>query len=88
LGLAEHFKTIVVSCEIGAPKPSPLIFREATRRLCLPPAAILHVGDSPEADLAGAEAAGMKAVLLQRARLSVRSPNNRACITSLCELRF
>lgn len=88
LGLARHFEAMVVSCEIGAPKPSPLIFQEAAQRLAVPPAAILHVGDSPEADVAGAEAAGMQAVLLWRARLSGPPMRPGAWISSLRELRL
>jgi putative hydrolase of the HAD superfamily len=87
LGLAQRFETIVVSCEIAASKPSPLIFREAAQRLSVPPASILHVGDSPDADAAGAIAAGLQAVLLQRAPPSGPPMPQCPCISSLRELR-
>jgi putative hydrolase of the HAD superfamily len=45
LELGKYFQTIIVSCEIGAAKPSPLIFEAAAKNLQLPPASILHVGD-------------------------------------------
>ncbi len=72
LELSGHFDSVILSGEIGAAKPSPLIFGEACRDLELPPEAILHVGDDPEADWAGAEAAGLRSFALERPRLSLR----------------
>src|SRR5262249_13335598 len=46
LNLERFFHTIVVSSETGACKPSPAIFRQAARKLDLPPCEILHIGDS------------------------------------------
>jgi putative hydrolase of the HAD superfamily len=66
LGLAKHFEVIVVSCEAGATKPSPLIFRRAFESFELPPGRILHIGDSAELDVAGAQAAGMQALEINR----------------------
>jgi putative hydrolase of the HAD superfamily len=66
LDLAHFFDSITVSCDLGAPKPSPDVFLEAARRLGLAPAEILHVGDSMEADVRGARAAGFHSVLLKR----------------------
>ncbi len=58
-----EFEEVVTSCEVGVAKPDPALFAEAARRLDLRPAEILHVGDRPELDLAGARAAGFGAVL-------------------------
>ena len=66
LKLDSYFDTILVSCEIGFTKPSPVIFELAVRKLGLSPAAVLHVGDSAREDVAGARAAGLRAVLLDR----------------------
>jgi putative hydrolase of the HAD superfamily len=66
LGLAKFFHAVVVSCDVGHSKPSPLIFREAARALQLPPEAILHVGDSFAMDVRGARAAGFLALHLHR----------------------
>jgi FMN phosphatase YigB (HAD superfamily) len=66
LKLYDSFEVIVVSCEVGFSKPSPIIFEHAAEKLALPPNAILHVGDSVEMDQQGARAAGMQSVLLQR----------------------
>ena len=57
------FRHIVTSCEVGRAKPAPEIFRDAARRLDLPPHEILHVGDRWELDVEGAQQAGYGAVL-------------------------
>lgn len=66
LGLDIWFETTVVSCEVGFPKPSSVIFERAARNLGLPPASILHVGDSLEMDLLGARGAGFHALRICR----------------------
>ena len=66
LKLAGYFETIIVSREVGSPKPSRRIFEQAIRKLGLPPDAVLHVGDSLAMDVRGARAAGLRAVLVHR----------------------
>jgi putative hydrolase of the HAD superfamily len=66
LELAPKFAFILTSAEAGYRKPHPAIFKEALLRLGLPPSHVLHVGDSQEEDVAGAHAAGLDAVLLDR----------------------
>jgi putative hydrolase of the HAD superfamily len=66
LKLDGFFETIVVSCEVGFAKPSPVIFEQAAEKLGLPPASILHVGDSFEMDVQGAKSAGFEALRLIR----------------------
>jgi len=66
LGLRRYFQTLVVSRHVGFTKPSPVIFELAARSLGLPPEFILHIGDSPRTDVAGARAAGFAALLLNR----------------------
>jgi putative hydrolase of the HAD superfamily len=66
LGLAGQFEVTVVSCEIGASKPSPAPFQAAAKAFKLQPDGILHVGDSTEMDVAGARAAGFQAVQIVR----------------------
>lgn len=61
LELLPLLDAVVFSSEVGWRKPHPLIFRALVRRLRVPAAAVLFVGDSPAADLAGAAAAGMRA---------------------------
>jgi len=57
---------VVDSATGGATKPDPAIFRRALALLGVEAARTLHVGDDPEADVAGARAAGIDAVLLDR----------------------
>jgi putative hydrolase of the HAD superfamily len=66
LDLDTCFSVILISCEFGAAKPSPLIFQEAARQLRLPPESLLHIGDSEQDDLEGARAAGLKALRIDR----------------------
>ncbi len=66
LKLDSHFETVVVSCEVDAPKPAPGIFLEAARTLGVPTENILHVGDDLESDFRGARAAGLQAAWLRR----------------------
>lgn len=66
LGLADQFEVIVVSCEVGASKPEHAIFETAVQQLGVPAQAILHVGDNFEMDVAGANAAGLRGVQVDR----------------------
>ena len=85
LGLAAAFDAVVLSSRVGTVKPDPRIFEAALRALGVPARSVLHVGDSPREDEAGARAAGLHAVLLDRdGRHPGVSPDAR--ITSLLEL--
>jgi len=64
--LERYFETILVSCEVGFTKPSPVIFQLASRQMGIAPGQILHVGDSLSDDVAGAKAAHFQAVLINR----------------------
>jgi putative hydrolase of the HAD superfamily len=66
-GLRPCFGAVVVSAEIGAAKPDPEPFRRALAALGAQAAGALHAGDSPEEDVAGARAAGVTPVLVDRA---------------------
>lgn len=66
LGLSKYFEAIIVSCDVGFPKPSPVIFEHAAKKLGAAAESILHAGDSREHDFEGATAAGFHAVLLER----------------------
>ena len=85
LKLAGYFETIIVSREVGSPKPSRCIFEHAIRKLGLPPDAVLHVGDSLAMDVRGARAAGLRALLLQRAGGMVRAGQIKS-LRALCGL--
>lgn len=79
LGLAERFRCVLTSAEFGAEKPHPSIFSEAASRLGLPPGEILFVGDLVRDDLEGATAAGMKAILVDRACGDALAAGARVC---------
>jgi putative hydrolase of the HAD superfamily len=66
LGLREHVDAVVTSAEVGASKPDPRIFEAALSAAGCGPDDCVHVGDSAEADVAGARAAGIRALLLDR----------------------
>jgi putative hydrolase of the HAD superfamily len=67
LGLAGYFDAVLVSALEGVEKPGIEIFRRAATRLGAGVDRCLHVGDSPLDDYRGAESAGMRAVLVDRA---------------------
>lgn len=61
-GLAPLLDRVITSAEARVAKPDPAIFAAALAGV--DPATALHVGDSVEHDVAGALAAGMRAVLV------------------------
>jgi len=67
LGVADRFGVIVASAAVGYRKPDPGIFTTALSALGTAPADALHVGDRRVEDLDGARAAGLQALLLDRA---------------------
>jgi putative hydrolase of the HAD superfamily len=66
-GLLELVDGVVSSAEVGAAKPDPAPFLRGLELAGVPPEDALHVGDSLENDVAGARAAGIRAVLVDRA---------------------
>jgi putative hydrolase of the HAD superfamily len=87
LGLSDVVDAIITSTGARAAKPAPAIFRAALVMLGVPPAAALHVGDDPSADVDGALAAGMRAVLIKRGGGPTRAmPSGVPVIESLADL--
>lgn len=78
LRLDGYFESIIVSCEVGFPKPSPVIFQQAEKKIGLPPDQILHVGDDPVDDVAGAKSVGFQARLLNR---QARNPDSETILS-------
>ena len=66
LGLGPYLDFILASAVVGAAKPHPRIFQEALKRAKVIPAEALHVGDSLEDDVLGAQRVGIQAVFLDR----------------------
>jgi HAD superfamily hydrolase (TIGR01509 family) len=65
LGIAAISDSLVLSCEVGWIKPSPLIFRHALEQLGVPGSSALFVDDQL-AFCAGSEALGIKGVQIVR----------------------
>jgi len=65
-GYAGLFDTVVDSHLVGVEKPDPAIFRIALERMRVDPETTVFLGDVPAVDIAGARAAGLTAVLLDR----------------------
>jgi putative hydrolase of the HAD superfamily len=65
-GLAELVDGALASAEIGSAKPDGAIFRAALGIAGAPAHEAWHVGDTPEADVEGARAAGLHPVLIAR----------------------
>jgi len=71
-GLADRFEQIIYSSATGHAKPSPEIFRYASKAANLPPERCLHVGDDPIADWQGAASAGFQFYQLDRKTTDLR----------------
>jgi putative hydrolase of the HAD superfamily len=79
-GLAPLVDGAVISAEVGTAKPDPAIFMRALELAGAGADEALHVGDTADADLAGARAAGIRALHLDR------SGADPEALTSLAEL--
>jgi putative hydrolase of the HAD superfamily len=62
LGLSALFDAILISDAEGISKPDPQIFHLAVERLGVRPDRAVFVGDHPTVDVAGARAAGLRAM--------------------------
>ncbi|HUJ62640.1 MAG TPA: HAD family hydrolase [Kofleriaceae bacterium] len=62
IGVADTFAAVIDSGRLGIAKPDPRIFAHALELLGGAPDRAVHVGDSWAADVAGARAAGWRAV--------------------------
>jgi len=63
-GLAQYFKTVVLSSKLKIKKPNPEIFWEASRQIGVEPARCVYVGDNPKRDVLGTRHAGFGGVIL------------------------
>ncbi|XVV14596.1 HAD family hydrolase [Actinoplanes sp. CA-131856] len=86
LGLLPEVDLMVASSTLPAGKPDPRAFRHAVERVGVDASRALMVGDSLRKDVLGARAAGLAAVLLDRA--GAHSGVDERRITSLDELNF
>jgi HAD superfamily hydrolase (TIGR01493 family) len=71
----------LLSCEVGATKPDPVIYQAVCDALACRPQDALFIGDSKRADVEGPTTFGMKAVLLERHRGDTISDALAKCLT-------
>ena len=67
LQMAHHVDFVIISGEFGAWKPDPAIFAEALRLGGASANDAIFIGDSVEHDMAGARAAGIRSIWVNRA---------------------
>jgi putative hydrolase of the HAD superfamily len=87
-GLAPYFDAFVASAAVGIGKPDARIFTVALERLGCTPQATWMVGDSLHRDVAGARAAGVRAVWLDRRGEDADGVEADCRIRSLAELAW
>jgi putative hydrolase of the HAD superfamily len=85
-GLAPYLDGAVSSAVLGAAKPDPAVFDAALELAGCTPADAFHVGDSPQGDVAGARAAGIRVALLDRHGVLPDPPKGVPKISSLDEV--
>ena len=88
LGLADYFRFALCAEELGIGKPDPKPFREALSRAGgVAAERAVHIGDHPSDDIAGAQAAGMRAIWFNpQGRVWEGETTPDAQIASLAEL--
>lgn len=86
LGIRDAFETVVHGGYDAPAKPSPEPFHTALEGLDAAPDRAVHVGNSVEADVAGARAAGLTAVWLRNGEPSPPDPEPDHTIDALGEL--
>ena len=66
LDLTQFFTSVTISTEVGAAKPDPKIFAIGLKKHDCPAQTAWHIGDSLKEDSQGAQAAGLRAILIKR----------------------
>lgn len=84
VGLDVHFDSVTASCLCGYEKPDPRIFHAALESLGVQPHQTVHVGDQYLADIEGAQAVGIRAILIDRN--GVQIGRHQETVRSLLEL--
>jgi putative hydrolase of the HAD superfamily len=80
-GLSPLLDGVVCSAVLGVAKPAPEMFERALAIAGVPAAAAMHVGDSATEDVAGALAAGIEPVLIDRVGAAPRIDGVRTIAT-------
>lgn len=89
-GFRPYLEFILSSAAIGKRKPHPEIFKAALKHLKVPPWQAIMVGDDYEADVVGANRAGIQSIWITRrvrgAALEKARPEASAVVSSLSEI--
>ncbi len=86
-GLDQLTDEVAISGVLGVRKPEPEIFEDICRRLDVAPSRCVMVGDSPEHDVGGGRAAGMRTIWIERAPWPVGLARDYdASVTGLSEI--
>ena len=88
LDLIEYFDVRCSAADVGTIKPHPRPFQVVLRELGVTAEEAFYVGDRPQDDVAGAQAAGMRAIWIRRPHSSQLSPGIKpnAIVDSLTEV--
>jgi 2-haloalkanoic acid dehalogenase type II len=87
VGIDHHFKFHLSAVKVGKPKPHATMFKIACELARAHPFEVVHIGDHPEHDVAGAAAIGMRTIWINRNNLEWngdKSPD--AVICNLTEI--
>ena len=76
-GLDELLDIVITSAKYGVTKPDAAIFTMALREANLKPEEMLYIGDQIEIDMAGAQKAGVDALLIDRLDFYKETPYHR-----------
>jgi HAD superfamily hydrolase (TIGR01549 family) len=79
----KYFDFLVCSRDLGVRKPNPAIFNIVLERIDAKPSETVHVGDSVEADMYGAQSAGITGIWI---KTPDQPPWSGYAISSICDL--
>lgn len=82
-GYSGFFELVVCSRDLGIRKPNPEIFRYMLENLGVKASETVHVGDSVEADMEGADSVGITGVWI---RTPGQAPWHGYSVKSICDL--
>jgi len=85
MGVLDRFEVVLAASQLPAFKPSPLAFEALSDAMGVAADSVAYVGDDLIADVAGAQAAGLRPVWLDRLNVG-GGPDGVTTIASLAEL--
>ena len=86
IGIESYFQFSVSTKDTNHPKPDPSMFLFACEKLAIKPQQLLHIGDSVDTDVKGAQQAGCRAVWFNTKNIIPPSTNIEFTITDLNQL--